>query len=86
MKRGNRKGDHFSYVLATLQVIILRYINLFFVEWLSEEMARYYQIASVLYDVLKTVTPGKHHAEVLYRIISLPYNMLFHLRHISYIM
>ncbi|OEL25066.1 Callose synthase 7 [Dichanthelium oligosanthes] len=28
-----------------------------------EEMARYYQIASVLYDVLKTVTPGKHHAE-----------------------
>ncbi|CAO2165125.1 unnamed protein product [Urochloa humidicola] len=28
-----------------------------------EEMGRYYQIASVLYDVLKTVTPGKHHAE-----------------------
>ncbi|RCV25733.1 hypothetical protein SETIT_5G189100v2 [Setaria italica] len=28
-----------------------------------EEMARYYQIASVLYDVLKTVTPGKHHPE-----------------------
>ncbi|XP_066311942.1 callose synthase 7-like isoform X2 [Miscanthus floridulus] len=25
-----------------------------------EEMARHYQIASVLYDVLKTVTPGKH--------------------------
>lgn len=29
-----------------------------------EEMARYYQIASVLYDVLKTVTPDKIHAEV----------------------
>ncbi|KAK3164457.1 hypothetical protein QOZ80_1AG0018870 [Eleusine coracana subsp. coracana] len=28
-----------------------------------EEMARYYQIASVLYDVLKTVTPEKYHAE-----------------------
>ncbi|PAN30833.1 hypothetical protein PAHAL_5G296500 [Panicum hallii] len=25
-----------------------------------EEMARYYQVASVLYDVLKTVTPGQH--------------------------
>nr|ACN28665.1 unknown [Zea mays] len=25
-----------------------------------EEMARYYQIASVLYDVMKTVTPGKN--------------------------
>ncbi|GJN12945.1 hypothetical protein PR202_ga31274 [Eleusine coracana subsp. coracana] len=29
-----------------------------------EEMARYYQIASVLYDVLKTVTPEKYHAEI----------------------
>uniref|UniRef100_A0A0E0FMP3 1,3-beta-glucan synthase n=1 Tax=Oryza nivara TaxID=4536 RepID=A0A0E0FMP3_ORYNI len=28
-----------------------------------EEMARHYQIASVLYDVLKTVTPEKFHAE-----------------------
>ncbi|KAL6615212.1 hypothetical protein ACP70R_037482 [Stipagrostis hirtigluma subsp. patula] len=28
-----------------------------------EEMARHYQIASVLYDVLKTVTPEKYHAE-----------------------
>ncbi|WVZ70217.1 hypothetical protein U9M48_018898 [Paspalum notatum var. saurae] len=28
-----------------------------------EEMARHYQIASVLYDVLKTVTPPKQHAE-----------------------
>ncbi|TVU33963.1 hypothetical protein EJB05_15782, partial [Eragrostis curvula] len=28
-----------------------------------EEMARRYQIASVLYDVLKTVTPEKYHAE-----------------------
>jgi callose synthase len=31
-----------------------------------EEMARHYQIASVLYDVLKTVTPEKFHAEVLH--------------------
>ncbi|XP_062200996.1 putative callose synthase 6 [Phragmites australis] len=29
-----------------------------------EEMARYCQIASVLYDVLKTVTPDKYHAEL----------------------
>uniref|UniRef100_A0ACD5VIQ8 Uncharacterized protein n=1 Tax=Avena sativa TaxID=4498 RepID=A0ACD5VIQ8_AVESA len=28
-----------------------------------DEMARYYQIASVLYDVLKTVTPEKSHSE-----------------------
>uniref|UniRef100_A0A0D9V1R5 1,3-beta-glucan synthase n=1 Tax=Leersia perrieri TaxID=77586 RepID=A0A0D9V1R5_9ORYZ len=28
-----------------------------------EEMARHYQIASVLYDVLKTVTPEKFHSE-----------------------
>jgi len=38
-------------------------------------MARHYQIASVLYDVLKTVTPGKN--EVLYPINTSPYNMLF---------
>jgi len=47
-------------------------------------MARHYQIASVLYDVLKTVTPGKH--EVLYPINTSPYSMLFHLNHIFYIM
>ncbi|XP_062212503.1 callose synthase 7-like [Phragmites australis] len=29
----------------------------------SEEMTRYFQIASVLYDVLKTVAPGIHHAD-----------------------
>lgn len=44
-------------------------------------MARHYQIASVLFDVLKTVTPGKH--EVLYPIITSPYNMLFHLNTFS---
>jgi hypothetical protein len=32
-------------------------------------MARYYQIASVLYDVLKTVTPDKIHAEVPFLVI-----------------
>jgi hypothetical protein len=47
-------------------------------------MARYYQIASVLYDVMKTVTPGKN--EVLYPIITSTYNMLFHLNHIFCIM
>ena len=33
-------------------------------------MARYYQIASVLYDVLKTVTPEKSHSEVLHPAIA----------------
>lgn len=83
MKRGNRKSGQCLVVLAILQIILLYHINLFFVEF-REEMARYYQIASVLYDVLKTVTPGKH--EVLYPIITSPYNMIFHLHHIFYIL
>jgi hypothetical protein len=33
-------------------------------------MARHYQIASVLYDVLKTMTPEKFHAEVLFLVIT----------------
>jgi hypothetical protein len=37
-------------------------------------MGRHYQIASVLLDVLKIVTPDK-----LYPFITSSYNMLFHL-------
>jgi hypothetical protein len=33
-------------------------------------MARHYQIVSVLYDVLKTVTPKNFHAEVPFLVIA----------------
>lgn len=70
LRRKNRKTSHcfialaiFMYEITNSSDLICAHFLLF--ECPREEMARHYQIASVLYDVLKTVTPEKFHSEVL---------------------
>jgi callose synthase len=68
LRQKNRKTGHCCIALTISRCKTTNgsdFINvlILFFECLREEMARHYQIASVLYDVLKTVTPEKFHAE-----------------------
>lgn len=68
LKQKAGKADYYYIALPVIcengHPTALIFVHLLLYLLLREEMARVYETASVLYDVLKMVTPGKH--EVLH--------------------